>query len=72
MNFEFRYYVFKNSELTKGERDVLEYVGTALNERRGFQGKEPLQGLFIEHDWPEFETIKDMIAARIEREQADA
>lgn len=71
MELEFRYYVFKNSDLTKGEREILESVGGHVDARRHGRNAPPLGGIFIEVDWPEFEYVEAMLMERIAREEAE-
>lgn len=73
MQFEFRYYVLKNSDLTETERATIESIGAQVSYRRAERGASPFcQGLFIEENWPEFEPLKSALVARIEREKDEA
>lgn len=73
MNFnrEDRYFVFKRSDLLPHQAKGLDGLRATANELRGIRGKPPLECAVVESDWPEYETVWDMIQGRVEGEQAE-
>ena len=67
---ENRYFVLKRSDMAKylGERDldVLEQIADTVNDCRNADGKDPIGCVIVEHNWPEYETVWGMIAARVD------
>ena len=67
---EERYYVLKISDMRKYlSREKFELVGTIaekLNAGRAVDGKTTLQAVVVEHDWPEYELVWQMIADRMQ------
>lgn len=66
---EERYYVLKISDMRKYlSREKFEYVGAIaekLNAGRAVDGKTVLQAVVVEHDWPEYEQVWQMIQQRM-------
>jgi hypothetical protein len=66
---EERYYVLKISDMRKYlSREKFEFVGSIaekLNAGRAVDGKTVLQAVVVEHDWPEYESVWQMIEARV-------
>jgi rubrerythrin len=66
---EERYYVLKISDMRKYlSREKFEYVGAIaekLNAGRAVDGKTVLQAVVVEHDWPEYERVWQMIETRV-------
>lgn len=67
MELEQRYIVFKISDLGNSLKgDEVRRLGEEYAQARAEKGKPPLMGLFIEHDWPEFEPVLRMLSARVD------
>lgn len=66
---EERYYVLKISDMRKYlSREKFELVGAIaekLNAGRAVDGKSLLQAVAVEHDWPEYERVWQMIETRV-------
>ena len=66
---EERYIVFKVSDLgsclTAQEIDELAYLARVVNANRERRGQSPLEGVFVEKDWPEYEPTWKAIEARV-------
>lgn len=66
---EERYYVFKISDMRKHlSQEKFELVGSIaekLNAGRAVDGKKSLQAVVVEHDWPEYERVWQMIETRM-------
>lgn len=66
---EERYYVLKISDMRKYlSREKFEFVGAIaekLNAGRAVDGKTVLQAVVVEHDWPEYERVWQMIETRM-------
>ena len=66
---EDRYIVFKLSDmsayLSSREADEVRYLNRVVNAGRTREGKESLNGVFIEKHWPEFEPTWEAIKARV-------
>ena len=77
---ERRYVVFKLKDLKAYVPEavldelntLLEEVGTYIDAGRAMNGKQPFQAAVVESDWPEYETVWDMIEGRVLGEQAEA
>lgn len=69
---EHRYYVIKIKDaeyaLTQAERDILSVLNAKVSQWRIGQGKTPIQGVFVEHDWPEHDGVWAAIEQRIANE----
>ncbi|CCI88455.1 hypothetical protein BN79_027 [Yersinia phage phiR2-01] len=67
-----RYYVIKASHakeaLTKEEQDTLLRLGMKCAKWRSEVGKTPFECLVVEHDWPEYEKVWDMLEKRVDGE----
>lgn len=75
MNFqrEDRYFVLKYSELekcfSKNDWNLLAELSQKVDSfRRTVKQKETLRGVFIESDWPEYETVWSMLENRVAKE----
>lgn len=70
MQRENRYTVLKNKDiasyLTKEEREQLDDLCRKINHSRLIAGKEVLHCAVVEHDWPEYEDVWLMVAARVD------
>lgn len=70
---EFRYLVFKIKDvdlyLTEQEKYSLLCIADELAVCRADAGKNPLQCVVVEDDWPEYETVWKMIRDRTEGKQ---
>ena len=66
---EERYFVLKISDMRKYlSREKFELVGAIaekLNAGRAVDGKSLLQAVVVEHDWPEYERVWQMIETRV-------
>lgn len=63
---EERYVVFKLADLGNSLKgDEIRQLAREYAEQRRTKGKEPLRGLFIESDWPEYEPTWKAIEARV-------
>lgn len=67
---EFRYYVFKAADVKKylnyDEQHMLNELGIKITAGRIKEGKLPYNGVVVDQDWPEFETVWAMIEARMD------
>ncbi|MFM7007918.1 MAG: hypothetical protein ACKO0Z_01060 [Betaproteobacteria bacterium] len=65
---EKRYVVLKVKDvravLTAAEIQILNLLASKVAAYRNYSGKPALQGVFVEHDWPEFEPVWESIAYR--------
>lgn len=72
MERENRYLVFKNKDinehLTLEQQAALDAMAEQINIGRGTCEKEILECVVVEHDWPEYEAVWDMIEARVDSE----
>lgn len=72
---EFRYLVFKIKDvdlyLTEQEKDSLLCIADELAVCRADAGKNPLQCVVVEDDWPEYDIVWKMIQDRIERKRPE-
>lgn len=72
--WESRYVVFKLKDLEKYLPFTIMWditnIGNFLAVGRKRDGKAPFNALVIEQDWPEFDIARDLIEARVRREQA--
>lgn len=72
MELEDRYIVLKRKDiedyLTTNERDDLIHVVHQIDKARRTVGKNILEALVIEHDWPEYEPTKKLLEERISTE----
>jgi hypothetical protein len=66
---EHRYVVLKNTDignfLTQTEKNILAQICDKIHAERLKVGKRPLQSVVVESDWPEYETVWEMIADRM-------
>lgn len=71
---EDRYLVFKRSDIEKylneGNRGTLNGLTWLIDHHRKDDGKQPLQCVVVEHDWPEHEQVWKMIEARCSANEA--
>jgi hypothetical protein len=63
---EDRYLVFKKSDLTEDQLRILTEWRKTVQRQRLQNGKDLLQYVVIESDWPEFEITWDAIQLRME------
>jgi hypothetical protein len=69
---EERYTVFKNTDvarLDKKAQDQLHRLAAAHNFVRELRGVGPLEGLFVEKDWPEYKRTKRNILLRADEQR---
>jgi hypothetical protein len=69
---EERYTVFKNADvarLDKKAQEQLLRLAAAHNFVRELRGAGPLEGLFVEKDWPEYARTKRNILSRASEER---
>lgn len=73
MKREERYAVFKYADidvaLSDSDKLLLSAVMNKIDRYRKEQGKEPIKGVVVEHDWPEYEQVWKMIETRVDREE---
>lgn len=73
MKREERYEVLKYADidaaLSDSDKLLLSAVLSKIERYRKEQGKEPIRGVVVEHDWPEYEQVWTMIETRITREE---
>ena len=69
------YIIFKESDmnayLSSSEADEVRYLNRVVNAGRTREGKDNLNGVFVEEHWPEFEPTWDAIQARITGKQPE-
>ncbi len=67
---EERYYLLKISDMRKylsaEKQEVVRSIAEKLNAGRAVDGKSALQAVVVEHDWPEYERVWEMIQQRCE------
>ncbi|WP_018079362.1 hypothetical protein [Thiobacillus denitrificans] len=70
MKRENRYFVIKLTDaakyLTQTQISGLQEMGEQVNEFRAADGKPPMHGVFVEHDWPEYEPTWQAIEQRMD------
>ena len=70
MKREFRYLVLKfkdiNKYLTREEKETLLALTKKLSKGRDKDGKQQLDCVVVEHDWPEYKPTWAAIAARVD------
>lgn len=72
---QLRYYVIKRTDalsLSKEDRFTLMDLLGKVDKVRRARGKKTLDCVVVEHDWPEFEPVWAMVAARMSAEQKAA
>lgn len=73
MKREERYEVLKYADidaaLSDSDKLLLSAVLSKIERYRKEQGKEPIRGVVVEHDWPEYEQVWKMIETRVDREE---
>lgn len=66
---EDRYLVMKRSDIEKylpdDKKKLLDFIAGNIRDGRALDGKEPLQCVVVEHDWPEYEMTWAWIEARV-------
>ena len=63
---EERYVVFKVSDLGNSLKgDEIRRLAREYAEQRRLKGKEPLECVVVEKDWPEYEPTREAIEARV-------
>ncbi|HAT3683296.1 TPA: hypothetical protein I8552_004173 [Serratia marcescens] len=69
MERENRYLVIKFKDaieaLTVEQREALRGIAIAVTAHRQNNGKQPLDAVVVEADWPEYEKVWGMIEARV-------
>lgn len=69
MERENRYLVIKFKDaieaLTVEQREALRGIAIAVTAHRLDNGKQPLDAVIVESDWPEYEQVWEMIEARV-------
>lgn len=72
MKREERYAVLKYADidaaLSDSDKLLLSAVVNKIDRYRKEQGKEPIKGVVVEHDWPEYEQVWKKIQTRVDRE----
>ena len=70
MKLEFRYYVFKRTDveaaLTEAEKATLEFIGQKIEAQRKFAGKRDFKALVLEDDWPEYDPAVKALQERVD------
>lgn len=70
MERERRYFVIKLTDaakyLTPSQIIGLREMGEQIDEFRAADGKPPMYGVFVEHDWPEYEPTWQAIEKRMD------
>ena len=73
MKREKRYLVIKHKDveqyLTATEQLILYILAEKIDAHRINRGKEPLQCVVVEHDWPEYEPTWKAIEARVDNSE---
>ncbi len=73
MEREDRYLVIKFKDaieaLTVEQREELICISLAVTAHRLDNGKQPLDAVVVESDWPEYEQVWGMIEARVEGDE---
>jgi hypothetical protein len=62
---EDRYFVFKRSDVPEDAIATLETLRQIADHLREIKGKAPLECVVIESDWPEYESVWQMIEDRV-------
>jgi hypothetical protein len=66
---EVRYYVFKISDMRKylsaEKQEIINSIAAKITAGRAVDGKDALQAVVVEHDWPEYEQVWGMIEDRM-------
>ena len=70
---ENRYVVFKNKDIEDGlsdtEKLILSAICSKIDKHRKERGKEPLDCVVVESDWPEYEKTWEMIEKRVKQDE---
>ena len=70
MERENRYLIIKfkdaNEALTVEQREALRYIAVAVAAYRLESGKQTLEAVVVESDWPEYEQVWGMIESRVQ------
>ena len=71
MEREHRYLVVKYKDMLKflSEAEQVAFIELAkkIDAGREADGKKPVECVCVEHDWPEYEEVWAMIAARVDK-----
>lgn len=70
-SLERRYIVIKLGDarnLSAYYQDQLTNILGIIEQERAVRGKDPLRGIFINSEWPEYEPTVKLLAERIEKE----
>lgn len=66
---EGRYVVLKITDLIDAldadEKEAFIHIEHRIEAHRASLGKRPMQCVVVEHDWPEYEVVWDMIKQRV-------
>jgi len=66
---EDRYLVIKRGDIEKylpdDKKKLLDFIAGNIRDGRALDGKESLQCVVVEHDWPEYEMTCNCIEARM-------
>lgn len=67
--FEHRYMTLKLADvkkyLTRDQQEQLEDLSNAIADGRKVEGKQQVEGIFIERDWPEYQSASAALHNRI-------
>ena len=67
--FEHRYLTLKLADvkkyLTRDQQEQLEDLANAVADGRNADGKQQVEGIFIERDWPEYQSASAVLYNRI-------
>lgn len=70
MEREDRYLIFKRTDIeelfTDEAKAELQTLSAAMRQARSLEDKRPLKCVVVEDDWPEYETVWNMIEKRVD------
>lgn len=70
MKREYRYLVVKYKDMLKymSEDEQVAFIELSkkVDAGRSLDGKQPVECVCVEHDWPEYEEVWTMLAARVD------
>lgn len=70
MEREIRYTVLKHADLNRllapADQHALNRIESIVTASREAEGRGELKAVVVEHDWPEYEPVWDMIAKRVD------
>lgn len=74
MKRENRYLILKHNDIAEAlsAEDIhrLYVLSQKVEAHRSRKGKAGFEAVVIEHDWPEYETVWNMLAARVDAEES--